>query len=237
MLVWEGSNGNVETSGRIEEGCLLDVSRSERALFLPSGGDSYERVLKGWVVYRFDWEDGSRYVGMTRRSMSRRLSDHRNDRRGRLVTDKFRELGDPTVTIMSKHRYEYTAAEAETRLIRKYGLDRLLNQHDHQGYFRPRPRDYYGRGRVRCTWCKRLCRPADMSRDRTRSRGYGSKCKACYRSYTRVCWWLVKDKKGADYSLCYRVARGWAESGRDPNKLRKEVIDEAVRLFSKWRLV
>ena len=116
------------------------------------------------------------------------------------------------------------------RIIRRLGLANLVNEREDAGAFRFRPGNYPTDGTAVCTRCQRRRPISEMAPDRSRPRGYSSRCRDCYRAYTRLSGWL-RNRGGYDYKLAYQVSKRWIAAGRDPNGLRAATAEAAIAEF------
>ena len=70
-----------------------------------------------------------------------------------------------------------------------------------------------------------------MAPDRSRPRGYSSRCRDCYKAYTRLTHWYGRNRGEYDYKLTYKVSKAWIAAGRDPNGLRADTYEAAIAEF------
>ena len=178
-------------------------------------------MAREWQVYRLTFRDGCEYVGQTIRGIHKRMLAHRNDiRTGSPVTDRLRSGDIPCVELLETLGTQAAADTYELAAIAAIPAWRRLNRPTlrvRQGTPAP-PR----RGCYRCTWCGMWKPVEQMSVDRNRSRGVGSKCRDCYNTYCRVSHLFTRSSSfsglvsGGAYQVAYRLARRWREAENPP---------------------
>ena len=155
-----------------------------------------------WTIYKLIFPDRHEYVGQTRRGVNVRLRGHKNDRLkdGRLteVARRLRAGQTPEVIVLSTRDNASDADCAELAAQAQIRPDLRINGWQ----VVPRRNTPFPPvdGKYECVWCLRMVPTREMSVDRNRSRGYGSKCKECVRCYWRLCQPLKP-------AVAYQVAR------------------------------
>lgn len=183
---------------------------------------------RSWLIYEIKFpyvERPNRYIGQTVRLLRERISKHRSESDtpvGRLLRQ-----GHPhRVRILDRCETQREADKTEQAMIRSFGLDSLLNQIEHAGYFRTRP--LIAGQKRRCTWCHKT-KPLDaFAKDRSKNGGVGYKCRCCYGLYSRICYHFRQTTP--DYAKAYRLARKWCANGDNDlygKELRRRLKEES----------
>ena len=149
-------------------------------------------------IYKISFPDGSAYVGQTRRTISRRLAQHRWSNPCNSTLYRKLLIMKPTIEILSRHRKQEVADREEKKWILQlenpiniYVEGKqintnpeapLLNNNRWSKKRNHRERRKYPRkvsGHHVCSWCWRKLSVSEFYSDRCRSVGLSSRCKEC----------------------------------------------------------
>ena len=194
-----------------------------------------DAVVEGegvYAVYRYDFPDGSAYVGHTRRPLAERHYAHTAQPSNRYLLHQLRRWPEVRPTVVSRHPHDLAAIQAERAEIA--GLERPLNSvwlstqryvppgcvrlddadpaawalmgRGAGGRIRKRTRRYprATTGLYRCRICLQRKPPDDYHTGQLRSSGLSSRCRSC----SSILGIAMRDarRRHADTGQAYRDA-------------------------------